>query len=815
MRSVLQDLKFALRQLRRAPIFTLVAIVTLALGIGAITTVFTWGNAILFNPWPHVRSARDIRAVSATVHTGGGYSLNYAEYQYLATHWQSFSAMTAHEILPVDLAASGDRPQTLWAGIVSSNYFDVLGMQPELGRFFTVHDDRAYGSRPEVVLSDDLWHTNFRGDPAILGRTIRLNHHAFTVVGIAMPGFVGIYGGMAQSMWLAFSNLPVVGDAGTDPLGQGHFGMQVAARLRPGVREEQASAELHALARQFAAAQQGTKYRGWDLNLNDTAHLPRGLYSMVGEAMPLLVGAAVLLLVLVCANVAGLLIQRGMRQRREIAIRTSLGASRGRVVRHLLTETAVLAILGGVLGWLASLSLSRTLYLLLPQFGMPLDFNLHPDFRVFLFAMGVTCAVVVASGLLPARQAIRVSQVQALHDGAVSVLGASGGRKRTVLLSLQLGIGFIVLLCCGLLLRTLINVMQRDPGFDTHRTLVAALDLTRAGYTSPKGLQFESALLERLRAAPGVDDAALTTYVPMGNWGGGHTREVAIEGYVPAKDESLALVTDAIGPDYFRTLRIPLLQGREFTSQDDASAAPVLIVNEDMARQYWPKGNALGGRVQVGGVWCEVVGISRHNIYRYAADDGRDPVLYIPLLQHYNGEVNLVVRAKTSAYGILPDVQQAVASIDSTLPLGKIESLAEHVDASYFGQRIPVEMISAYAVCSLLVALLGVYAAMAYAVAERYKEFALRVALGAEKSHVFVQVLRSGMQVIVGGLLMGAVGAFFAVRMLKSALYGISPFDPISAIAALILLVVSALGATVWPARNATRVDPMRALRSE
>ena len=815
MSSILQDLRFALRQLRRAPIFTVVAVATLALGIAAITTVFTWSNAVLFNPWPHVRDARDIRAVSATVHGSNGYSLRYSEFEYLTGHSQSFSAMTPHELLPVDLAGSGDRPQTLWAGVVSSNYFEVLGMQPELGRFFTVHDDRAYGSSPEVVLGDTLWHTKFHSSPAILGQTIQLNHHAFTVVGVAPPGFSGIYGGMAQSVWMPFSNLPVLAGAGTDPLGQGHFGMQVVARLRAGVRDEQAAAELHALAHQFAAGQQATKYHGCDLNLDDTAHMPRGLYGMVGEAMPLLVGAAVLLLILVCANVAGLLIQRGLRQRREIAIRTTLGASRGRVVRHLLAETSVLAVVGGVLGWLASLWLSRALYLLLPKFGMPLDFNLRPDLRVFLFAIGVTCAVVIASGLLPARQAAKVSQTQALHEGAGSVLGVSGGRKRTLLLSLQLGICFIVLLCCGLLVRTLINVMQRDPGFDTHSTLVAMLDLTRAGYTDARGLQFESALLERLHAAAGVEDATLTTYVPMGNWGGGNTREVAIQGYVPAKDESLAIVTDAVGPGYFRILRIPILGGREFTSRDDASTAPVVIVNEDMAKQYWPKGNALGSRVQVGGVWCEVVGISRHNVYRDAVYDQPDPVLYIPLLQHYSGGVSLVARAKTSAYGILPEVQQAVASLDGTLPLSKIESLAEHVDASYFGQRMPVEMIGVYAVCSLLVALLGVYAAMAYAVAERYKEFALRVALGAAKSHVFAQVLRSGLQVTVGGLLIGTVGAFFAVKMLESALYGISPFDPMSTIAAVILLVVSAMGATMWPARNATRVDPMRALRSE
>ncbi len=813
IQSLLQDLRYGIRQARRSPGFTLVATLTLALGIGAITTVFTWANAILFNPWPHVSHTGEIVSLDATVHGSTGYSLNYSEYQYLRAHARSFSGMTAHELLPVDLARAEARPETFWAGVVSSNYFNFLGMAPELGRFFTTHDDRAYGSDPEVVISHAMWHSRFHGDPAILLQTIQLNHQSFTVIGVAPEAFAGIYGGMAQSLWVPLSMLPALTGAHA-PLDKG-FGLQAMARLRPGIQEEEGAAELRTLARQYAAEQKSPKYNGWDLNLSNIAHMSRGIYGIVGEAMPILLGAAALLLLLVCANVAGLLMQRGTRRAREIAIRTVLGASRGRIARRLLAETAVLAFVGGLLGWLASVALSRTVYVLLPQFGIPLLFNLRPDWRIFLFAMAVTGLVVLGSGLLPARQALKMSQTQTLHEGAISVLGTREGWKRTALLSVQLGICFIVLICCGLLLRTLVNVMHRDPGFDTQNTLVASLDLARAGYSADKGLQLQRALLERLRDTPAIESATLTTFVPMGRSGGGNTRQLAIEGYQPTKDESLSIVTDTVGPDYFRTLRIPLIQGREFLPQDDATSAAVAVVNEDMAHQYWPRGNALGSRIQVGKRWVEVVGISRHNVYRDAAYDDPSPVLYVPLLQDYDGGVSVVVRSKTSAYGVLPAVQQAVASLDNTLPLNNIESLSEHVQTSYFGQRMPAEMIGVYAICSLLVALLGIYAAMAYAVTERTKEFALRVALGAEKSHVFGLVLRSGVQAALGGLLVGCVGGFFAVRVLKSVLYGVSPFDPVSAIAAAVLLVTAALGAALLPARAATRVHPMEALRSE
>ncbi len=812
---MLQDLRYALRQLKKNPGFTAVAVLTLALGIAAVTTVFTWANSVMFNPWPQVRRASEIRSLSASIQAGGGYSLHYDQLLYLREHHRGFADTTAHEMFAVDLAGGDSRPERYWAGIVASNYFSMLGMTPILGRGFTIHDDRAYGSAPEVVLSYDLWRSRFQGDPSIVGRTISVNRQPLTVIGIAPENFVGIYGGLAQSLWVPLSELAALTGGKPDPLVTGHFGLQVAARLRPGVSDQQASAELHSLARQFAAQQKSDHYKDWDLLLSDPGHMSRGMYGSISDVIPILFGAAGLLLALVYANVAVLLIQRSSRRVRELAVRTSLGASRSRLLRQLLTETAVIALLAGVSGWLASVALSRTMYALLPKFGITYAFNLQPDLRILGFALGLTAITVLACGLFPARQVLKISQVSALHDGATSVLGARSRVRRNALLSLQLALCFVVLVACGLLVRTLWNVVHRDPGFATDNTLVASIDLARAGYTEEKGLAFQRTLLERLRSLPGVSAASLTSYVPMGLSGGGNVRDVAIAGYQRGKDESMSIVTDSVAPDYFKTMRIPILQGREFNDQDVSTSPCVAIVNQDMAHKYWPKGDVVGARMQVGKQTCEVVGVNRSIIYRSAAEDTGDPVIYLSILQDYQSSFSVVLRGAASVQNLLPELDREVAALDGTLPINDVETLHDHVQSAYSDTRVPAELIAVYGLCSLLVATLGVYAGLAYSVVERTKEFALRVALGAERQRIFGMILRESGKVALVGVAVGAVGAFFVVRVMKSLLFGVSPFDPVSAAAAVLVLLSTAAVAAWLPARRAASIEPMQALRSE
>ena len=397
----------------------------------------------------------------------------------------------------------------------------------------------------------------------------------------------------------------------------------MAVRLRPGVSNAAAAAEVHSLARTFALQHPGSNLDHWDLNLRDAAHFQRGLFGMIGEQLPVLVVASMLLMVLVCINIASLLGQRAARRRHEVAIRAALGATPARIAAQILTETVLLALGGALAGWAASIALARALYVVLPNFGFSLAFNLHSDSRILFFVIALTFAVTLACGIYPVRQSLRVSQSEALHEGGASVTGASRNNGRRILLGLQLGICFIVLVCCGLLTRTAFNIMGRTIGFDRNNCLTASLDLSRAGYTEPRGLAFQSALIDQLRSAPGVASVTLTSHLPMGQYGSGNTQGISIPGYVPAKGEDMGVVTDFEGSDFFHVMGIAMREGREFGAHDNASSTAVALVNESMAQRYWPKGNAVGSSVIVDKRPRRIVGIVRD--FAYADPTNTDP----------------------------------------------------------------------------------------------------------------------------------------------------------------------------------------------
>lgn len=817
---LLQDLKYAIRQLRRAPGFTLAAVLTLALGIAALTTVFTWIKAVMFDPYPHVSDPRSLRFVDATVHGDQGYSINFDAYEAVRDRDNSLVNPVVFTLGVVDLASPGAQPEALATGVVSSNYFQLLGLTPQLGRFFTPGaNEHVYGAHDEVVLSDREWRVRFNADPSIVGRTIELNRHPFTVIGVAPRDFAGIYGGMAEMMWLPLSALrSLQPDPTADPL-KGE-GLQLAARLRPGVSDETAAAELHMLAHRIAneANAKGGNMAGWDMNLRDSAHFERGLFGVIGEQWPLLLGAAVLLLILVCINTASLLGQRAARRQREIAIRTSLGATSARTAVQLFVETLLLAFGGGVVGWVASLALSKSLYTILPSFGMPVSFNLSTDWRVLAMVAAVVMAATLVCGMMPIRQALRISQRDALYEGGHALVGSRRSRwGRMAALGAQLGLCFVVLVGSALLMRTLMNVLHRERGFDRDNVMTAQISLARSGYTKERGLAFQMALLDQLRNQAVVRGVTLTSHLPMGDWGSGNTWDLAVPGYVPAKNESMDVVTDLEGPDFFRTMGIAMVAGREFTQQDRDGAPLVAVVNEDMARRFWPKGNALGSSVVVGRdkQTCQIVGIVKSYAYHNPQDIDPNPVMYLPILQHYQSDLFVAVRSRTTAEAVLPTLRQTAATLDPALPLQNVQTLKEVGDVLYQFSRIPVELLGVFALASLLVASLGLYAVMAYAVTERRREFALRMAVGATRARIVRMVVNGGLETAAAGLLIGGIGSFFAVRLLRSILFGVAPFDPISFVGAAAVLVLTVLVAGLVPARRAASIQPMQILKSE
>jgi len=813
-----QDLRYAVRQLRMTPGFTLTAVLTLALGIGGLTTVATWTNAVLFNPWPQVRDARSLRFISATVLGSNGYSVHYDQLQFIRKQSRSFIEAAAFEFTTLNLALPNTQPQAINGGIVSANYFQLLGVKPEIGTFFPPNaNDRAYGSMDAIVLSDGLWRDRFNADPSVAGRVISINKHAFTVIGVAPSGFAGIYGGLAEEAWVPLSagrDLSAV--ALPDPLV--NQGLQVVVRMRPGVSDKTAEAELHTLARSFALAQHNDQYNSWDLNLNDSSHFQRGFFGVIGEQLPVLLGASCLLMLLVCINIASLLGQHAARRRREIAIRTALGARPGRIARQVFIETGLLAIIGALAGWAASLAISRSVYALLPNLGFSLAFNLHSDYRITLFVAALAVAVTLACGLFPIRQSLRVSQREALHEGATSVAGAS--RKRygqRILLGFQLGICFIVLACCGLLTRTALNIFHRPVGFDRNNTITAVIDLSRSGYDDNRARIFLTSLLDGLRNSQGVASATLTTHLPMGDWGSGNTRDFSVPGHIPAKGEDKQVVADFDGPDFFRTMGISLQQGRDFMTSDNENSPKVAIINTVMAQRYWPKGDAVGGTIVVDKLPRQIVGVAPEFAYHSPNNTDHDPVVFLPMLQGRSGYgyAILAIHSRTNAIGLAGQLRRAVTALDPFLPIEQIRTLDDVTGQQYQLSRIPAELLGVYAICSVLVAMMGLYAVMAYSVLERNREFAVRMALGSSRGGVFRLVINGSASVILVGLVVGGAGSIAAVRLLRSMLFNVAPFDPISFSLAAVALVMTVLLAGITPARRAAGIEPMQALRTE
>jgi predicted permease len=819
MSTFLRDIRFALRQLRKSPGFTLTAVLTLALGIGALTTVATWTNAVLFNPWPQVNDARSLRFISATVLGSNGYSVHYDQHQFVRRQAQSFSDAAVFTHPTLNLNRAGAQAQAVEGGLVSANYFHMLGIKPELGQFFQANaDDRAYGAHDELVLSDALWRDRFAADPNIIGRTVSINLHTFTIIGVAPAGFTGVFGGLAESAWVPLSAVrDLSADTPPDPLL--HYGLQEVVRLRPGVTDAAAADELHRLAHVFASNQKDSRYNGWDLNLGNSAHFQRGLFYTVGTQLPVLLGASGLLMILVCISIASLLGQHAARRRREVAIRTALGAKPRRIASQILAETGLLALAGGLAGWGASTILSRGLYVLLPNFGIPLAFNLQSDPRILLFVAAVAAAVTLVCGMYPLRQSLRVPQQEALHQGGAAVAGASRSRiGQRLLLGLQLGICFVVLVGCGLLTRSALNVLNRDPGFDRTNTLTAFIDLSRSGYNEQRMLAFHAALLDRLRNAPGVASATLTTHLPMGDDGSGNTRDFSVAGYVPAKNDEMAVVTDFEGPDFFHAMHIQLQQGRDFDQHDNESSGDVAIVNQAMARRYWPNSSAIGGSVIVDKRPRRVIGIVSDYAYRNPADtDPPSPILYLPLTQGTSGYgyVMIALRSHTTSYAVVPQLRQAVSALDPALPLETVRSLEEVTGEQYQMSRIPAELLGVYAISSVFVAMMGLYAVTAYSVIERHREFALRIALGSTRGGIFRLVIQGATSVALVGLVTGGLGSIAAVRLLRSMLFGVAAFDPISYCAAAVLLLLTVLLSGLVPARRAAVIQPMQALRTE
>lgn len=813
MRSVLQDLRFALRQLRKSPGFALAAVLTLALGICATITILSWISSTLLNPIPGVsNTSRMVTIQRGERSEHPSPPLSYPDFVDMRAQAKGFSGMLGYHDDFMSITGNGE-PERIYGALASADYFEVLGVKPLLGRTLIDSEKNERAGVAEAVLSYGLWQRHFGGDLGIIGKTIQINLHPFTIIGVAPRDFIGCKSGLRTDIWLPLGmDREVWGDARINH--REWAWLNVLGVLRPGVSGGTAQNELNTIMQGIVRQYPADHLRNNAISIDPMWRSPFGANVYWAGTLPILLALAAVLLLLACANVANLLLVRSVSRRREFAVRLSLGAGRWTLVRQLLIENAVIAVAGGGLALSATEWTSRTVSAFLPPTNLPLAMRGGMDQRVLVVTILLSLLTAVISGLLPAWRASHLAPATALKDEA---LGASGGIYRSRVASLfviaQVALSMLLLTCAGLFVRSLEKAQAIDPGFDSSGVLVATLDLSPMGYSREQGVEFQRQLVARVERLPGVVSATLADFSPLSFTI--HSDDVTPQGYVPRMHESMEVDRGDVGPGYLHVLRTPLLAGRDFTSADNATAQPVAIVNRAFAERYWPGQNAIGKTIQVaGGRWRTVVGIAGNGKYRRLTREPA-PLVLMPLDQRYESEVILHVRTTGDPQRMQRAVELTVHSLNPNLPLFNISTLKESMQLGSIFERVAVAFAGSFGFLSLLLAAVGVYGVIAYTAKQRTREIGIRMALGAGKGAILRQVLIQGVKLAVAGLVCGAMASLILTRFVRGLLYGIGSTDWVTFASVSVLLCAVALIACLLPARRAAEVDPMQALRTE
>jgi predicted permease len=766
---------------------------------------------MVLNPTPLVRDADRLVAVNTARPDGTGIEADPFSYQtYL--DWRaaarSFDGLIAHNLIRLNLRL-GDEAQgrPVWGEIVSSNYFDVAGVPAALGR--TLNSDDERGAARLAVLSDGLWRSRFAGDPSVVGRRVLLNGADVTVVGVAPRGFHGILASYDIALWVPVTLQPVLQNGNSRLVDRKNRFLQGTARLKPGVTLAQADAEMRTLALNVSEAHGDAPITSAAVRLMRERFSGVGFYPLFSG----LLGVTVLVFLIACANAANLMLARASSRQKEIAVRLALGASRWRVVRQLLTESAVLSLLGGVAGLLFAFWAKDFLLVFIPPTPLPYVLGVTMHWRVVAYAFLVTMAAVLLFGLTPALRASRQEPGEVLKSEG---RGASSTHSslRGALVVVQVAFSVVALVCAGLFLRSLQRAEKIEPGFaDPSHLLLVGTDLNAAGLKPEEGKATADRLLERVRALPGVTAASYSTMVPLG-FGGHAYDETKVEGYVPAQDEDTSNESVIVGDGYFETMGIPVLQGRAITAEDRAASQRVAVINEIFARRYFPGQDPLGKRVDQGQGWATVVGVAKDGKYQ-RLDESPAPLVYYPLHQWYAPSFTLHMRTTGRPRQLIETLRGTFAATNTDLPFLDARTMTDHMGAATFRQFFGASMLSIFGSLALMLVALGLYGVLSYTVAQRTRELAIRMALGASARDVLRLVVRQGLMMTGVGLAVGTALALVVGRLLQSQLLGASDADPLTFVVIPAMLIAVSLLACLVPARRATKVDPMVALRYE
>ncbi|HEX9760871.1 MAG TPA: ADOP family duplicated permease [Candidatus Acidoferrales bacterium] len=812
MQNFWQDLSYGTRLLAKSPGFTAVAVLTLALGIGANATIFSWLNAVLLEPIPGAEAPSELVMVSGTSRAQANISLSYPDFKDLRSRAQSFTGMTMQEENAFALAGDGP-PERIYGQFVSGSFFDVLGVRMLRGRGFLPEEDEVPGKHPVAVISYPFWQRKFGGDEGIVGRTITLNNQALTVVGVAPPEFQGSFTGLIFEVWMPVMLEPTFFPGSTNLENRGNRWFTAVARLKPGVTVGQAQAELSTLAQQISAENPNTN-EGIGAVVHRFSEAPRGAQSVLRPVLLMLMGVVGVVLLIACANVANLLLARATGRRKEIAVRLALGASRARLMRQLLTESALLGLMAGAVALVITFWTSGLLFALVPATDMPIYLDLQLNTRVLVFTLAMAVLTGLVFGFAPALNATRAELTTALKDESGSVAGGrTKGWLRNSLVVVQVTLSLVLLIAAGLFLRSLDKAQTFNPGFNPRGVLLAGIDLLPSGYTSQQGRQFYEQLIERLDTIPGVTSAALSRRVPLG-FGGSSSSSMRVEGYEPAQDEQVWSFIYNVGPDYLRTMEIPLVRGREFTREDKLGQTLVAVINETLVERYWKDRDPIGSRIFFGPDPITIVGVARNSKYRQL-NEAPAPMVYLSLLQFYRSDANLHVRTDGDPMALAGPVQEVIRSLDPNLPVYALRTLEGNIEAASFQQRLAGNLLGVFGALALLLAAVGIYGVISYAVGQRTHEIGIRMALGAQPRDILRLVVGHGMLLTGIGLVLGTGAAFGAAQLMSSLLFGVGATDPLTFVGVPIVLGAVALLACWLPAHRATRVDPIKALRYE
>ncbi len=816
MSDLVQDVRFALRQMARKPGITAFTVLSLALGIGVNSSIFSLVNAVLFRDLPGQKTDELV-----DVYIG-----EEGEYQYATSSYPDYKELRDQNGVLSELAAvnlevvswdTGEKSQMLFGEEVSGNYFDLLGVRPAIGRGFLPEEDATPGTHPVVVLGHRFWQTSFAGDPHAVGRTVKLNGIDFTVIGVAPEQLKGSFPGLVADFFLPMMMIDALGEHPNLDNRRARM-LFLKGRLAPGKSLEQAQARFTDLEKRLRTA-----YPEDDGKLQITVVPTRkvvlnpGIDGPIFGVAGLLMGIVGLVLLIACSNIANLQLVRVAERRREIAVRLALGAGRGRLLRQLLTESTLLALAGGAVGLLFAVWTARLLVTFKPPLPIPLNLDVPLDWRVLGFTLGLALITGILCGLAPALRASRPAVVAEIKDDSAGLGAGAGYRRfglRNVLVVSQVAISTILLVGAGLFLRSLGNAQSIDPGFQLRKGVVVQVAPGLGGaYKEAEARALYQRLLERVRALPGVRSAAMSETLPLGL--NIHISRAEIEGQPkPKEGEGIEIDRTGAAPGYFATMGIPVLRGRDFGEQDAPGTARVVIVNETAARRFWPGQDPLGKRLRFGEKedWATVIGVARNGKYRTLGEEPR-PFVYHSILQDYSSFATIVAASDGNERALLAAVRREINEIDPNLPIFSLKTMTEHMSVMLFPARMGAALLAAFGGLGLLLASIGLYGVVASSVARRTREVGIRMALGARREDVLGLVVREGMLLMGFGLLTGLALAFAASRLLTSMLYGITPADPVTyAVVALTLGLVAFL-ANLLPAKRATEVDPVVALR--